>query len=198
MENTKKCPACYTDIPSQAKRCPNCQSDLRNYLARHPVEITFLAFVVLIIVVVNILSSNSGEEPVVNKNTPSTSEVTVDEKDIVDVPGLIGKRIDEVVQVLGAADSTFEPTSQQQAFGVTDAEKTFSVGKTTLLITYNPTTRVVKEFFLPTNDPSGVTGNKALLLAFGNLQASSPDYRLEFVKAIANPAKFTGVVIRPN
>lgn len=27
---TKKCPKCFTDIPSKATKCPNCQSDIRS------------------------------------------------------------------------------------------------------------------------------------------------------------------------
>ncbi len=104
-----------------------------------------------------------------------------------DVPALVGKNIDEIKTALGKPTTFTEPTKQQLALSdMWDME--YTKDGVTLLVTYNPKTKVVTDFFIDGAD-------KIKLLAQGNIQESSDKYVTEFVKSLKNPNEITGVKI---
>lgn len=108
---------------------------------------------------------------------------------VFDIPALIGKNIDEVVQSLGSPSAGKEPTKQQLATGVADEwYKEFTKDDVTVLVTYNAKTKVVSDFFFDGED-------KAKIMEAGNLKENSGGYNLELVKNILDPNKITGIKV---
>ena len=64
-----------------------------------------------------------------------------------------------------------------------------------MLITYNPKTRKVIDFFIATNDPSGKTKKYNDLLQVTNVEENSSIVIVEPVKTIQDPNFFTGIKI---
>lgn len=110
---------------------------------------------------------------------------------VFNVPSLVGKNIDEVRSALGKpADSAAEP-SQAQLAGTSEWDNTFKKDSKELLVTFNPKSREVIDFFLEGSD-------KDTLLGVGNLKSNSSDYRVEEVKALTDPSAITGIKVVPN
>ncbi|MCA9070739.1 MAG: hypothetical protein KDA84_17535 [Planctomycetaceae bacterium] len=111
---------------------------------------------------------------------------------VFDVASLSGKTIDEIRESLWPPqDDQVEPTAQQLQIGIDEWTNVFRrKDGQELLITFNPKTRQVVDFFLAGDD-------KTLLMQKGNLTEGNPNYRIETVKAIANPSKITGIKIVP-
>jgi hypothetical protein len=108
-----------------------------------------------------------------------------------DVPGLLRKSIDEIRNNLGrGADRDLEPTSLQLNMGVDEWSNSFEKDGKELLVTFNPKTRRVVDFFI-----SGT--NRQEVLRFGRLSTSSEEYDIEYVKAIRDPSQITGVKVLP-
>ena len=57
-----------------------------------------------------------------------------------------------------------------------------------LLVTYNPKTKIVMDFFIAGTDKNQV-------LVIGNLKQDSGDYNIKFVNSIKDPSSITGVTI---
>lgn len=115
---------------------------------------------------------------------------------VFDVSSLIGKNIDEVKQVLGQpTDGEYiEPNESQKSLsGFTEWDNTFKKNDEELLITFDYKTRKIKDFFI-----SATNQDKNRLLQIGNLKDNSSDYKIEYVKALKDPSKITGVIITPN
>ena len=113
-----------------------------------------------------------------------------------DVPSLVGKNVDEVRVALGPyalADEEADPTEAQISAGVTEWSNSFTKDGEELLVTYNVASRRVVDFFL-----SARTQDKDLLLRTGNLDPSSPRYRLEYVENLEDRSQITGVKVIPN
>mgnify|MGYP001591345051 FL=1 len=109
-----------------------------------------------------------------------------------DMPSLLGKNIDEVRLVLGAPlnkDLT-EPTAEQLKLGVEEWDNSYKKDGQELLVTFNPSTRKIVDFFL-----SG--DNKAKLIEAGNLKENDSNYTIEQVKQLKNPSAITGIKIIP-
>jgi hypothetical protein len=115
-----------------------------------------------------------------------------------DVPSLLGKNIDEVRLVLGTPSDKerTEPTVEQIELGADTWDNTFKKDGQELLITFNPITRKVIDFFIATDDPSGATTDKQHLLEIGNLTDNNPNYTVVPVKAIKDPSVMTGIIVR--
>jgi len=126
-----------------------------------------------------------------SNDNPSTEAPPV--KAVFDVPALISKDIDQVKTVLGKPEGTDdEPTNQQLAAGVTEWEKSFKRDTTTLLVTYNPKTRKVIDFFVSTSH--GKTADITPLLELVNVDRTEPNgIDAEAVPMLANKQLFTGV-----
>jgi hypothetical protein len=115
---------------------------------------------------------------------------------VFDIPSLVDKDIDGVIAVLGTPKGK-DPTAQQIELGINEWDKTFVKDGKELLVTYTISNRKIIDFFIPTDDPSGLTTDTEHLLRLGNLKQGDPRYRIEFVKAIKDPSSFTGVKVIP-
>lgn len=118
---------------------------------------------------------------------------------IFDVPALVDKDIDAIRKELGKPAETelLEPTKQQMNMGFNTWDNSYTKEGYTLLITYNPQTRKVTEFFVATLSPSGTTADISGLAQICNLDARSQKYTYQGVPSIKNPTVFTGITIRP-
>jgi len=128
-----------------------------------------------------------------NENSDANSDNKSYEM-IFDVPSLIDKNVDEIVQVLGKPENDDEPTELQIKSGIVEWEKSFQKGGYELLVTYNATTRKVIDFFIPTNSSTGMTENIDELLQVSNVKNNAV-LKVEQVKTLKNPKEFTGVRI---
>jgi hypothetical protein len=115
---------------------------------------------------------------------------------IFDLKALQGKNIDEIVSILGEPVSSYEPTEMQISLGVKEGDKTYKKDNRDLLITYDISTRKVKDFFTPTDDPSGTTKNVENLKVILNVQDTTY-YKVEPVNALGDPYLFTGLKVSP-
>ncbi|MCD6194678.1 hypothetical protein J7K05_00525 [bacterium] len=134
------------------------------------------------------------------KQTPSQLSQTKEQKVtyVFDIPSLVDKNIDEVRERLGApTNSSLEPSSKQKALGIIEWSNTFSKNNAELVVTFNSATRQIIDFFIPTDNPSGMTNDTQHLLELGHLELNSDRYQIEFVKAIKQPSSYTGVKIIP-
>jgi len=133
------------------------------------------------------------QQPTQNNQAGSNNKSTRLEY-VFDVPSLVGKNIDEARSILGEpTDNDKEPTALQSQMGVDEWQNTFEKEGRMLLVTYNPSTRKITDFFLEKSD----TDTKDKLLEVGNLIEQDSRYKVELVKAIRNPSEFTGVKILP-
>jgi len=124
--------------------------------------------------------------------------VTRKESFIFDIPGLLGRNIDGVRAVLGnPSDTDKEPTAQQLSLGVEEWSNVFKKGGRELLVTFNPRTRRVIDYFVSTADPSGVTKDTSELMVVANVINNAAQYEVEPVKTIKDPKLFTGIKIIP-
>lgn len=118
-------------------------------------------------------------------------------KQIFDVPSLLGKDVDQIRQVLGKpVDKDIEPTELQLEMMGDNVEwdNSFEKEEVTLLVTYDARTRNVKDFFI---GHSVVEDDKETLYKIGNVKQYVKSYRLEFVKANLRPGLYTGLKITP-
>lgn len=149
--------------------------------------------VFIAIIVIAGLIAESGEPDVASPTVATTQETAV-----FDIPSLIDKDIDGVRAEMGTpVDKDLEPTAQQLQFGTTEWYNSFERNGQSLLVTFNPKTRTIIDFFISTNDSSGATRNKEALLSIGNLNEGNSNYQVEFVSALNNRTSYTGVKIIP-
>ena len=116
---------------------------------------------------------------------------------VFDIPSIVGKNLDEIITVLGKPEGQ-NPTALQIQQGIREWEKIFKKEGKELLVTYIISNGKIVDFFIPTDNTSGITKDKKHLLVIGNLNENDPNYRIEFVKAIKEPTSFTGIKIIPN
>ena len=134
-----------------------------------------------------------------NEITNKTNEALIAEKKreiIFDVPSLIDKNIDEVNKIIGKPSNDSEPTKVQLKAGVDEWDKTYTKDGYELLISYNPNTRQVTDFFIGTKDSSGKTNDYEDLLQVTNMTENSSTVKVEPVKTIQNPEYYTGIIIK--
>jgi hypothetical protein len=135
--------------------------------------------------------------PVASEQVAATAGEPTAPQYVFDVPSLLGKSIDEIRSVLGDPIDGVqtEPTTEQIALGADEWNNTFAKSGEELLVTFNPTTRVVVDFFIATRDPSGTTSDIQHVLDVGNLTESASNYTVRPVKALMDPSVFTGVIV---
>lgn len=156
------------------------------------------ATVIIVLVFGGIISSfdkSSPSQPTtqVAQNQQPKKEL----KQVFDVPSFLGKNIDQLKTVLGAPSKDSEPTKQQVSAGVDQWDKTWTKDGEDLMVTYDVKTRKIIDFFIDTTDPSGLTTDKEYLAAVGNIKTGQEAYDVEFVEALNNPGKYTGVKVTP-
>jgi len=140
--------------------------------------------------------ANLGEQPT---STPSSTQTEVPEQTTVfDLEALYGKNIDEIRVALG--DPTdgewIEPSAAQIEMGTTEWNNTFKKDGYELLVTYKVESREVIDFFVSTNDPSGLTKDIENLKDVLNVKSSST-YTVEPVEAMIDPSSYTGIIATP-
>jgi hypothetical protein len=163
----------------------------KNSTIRQGWKIGITAFFVFV-VIVNITNNNKTA----TKN-PTEAQATEKKLDVVfDIKALDGKNIDGIVKVLGDPTTNTEPTKLQLKDGVSEWDKSFKKDGYELLITYNPKTREVIDFFIGTKDPSGKTTDYKDLLQVTNVSEVSSKIIVEPVKTIQDPESFTGIKIK--
>lgn len=156
-------------------------------------KIGVFAFFALIIIA-NIADKNEGN---VSDKKSSMDKSDGKKLDILfDIPTLEGKNIDEIVKVWGIPSSNTEPTKLQLKNGVNEWDKSYKKGGYELLITYNPKTRNVIDFFIGTKDSSGKTNNYTDLLQIANISENSKTIIVEPVKTVQDPEFYTGIKIK--
>lgn len=99
-------------------------------------------------------------------------------------------------KVLGkSVDTNLEPTKLQLKIMGQDTtwDNSFNKDEVDLLVTYNPRTRKVIDFFISDLGDQ----NKTRIMASGNLKNGDPTYQIEFVAALKTPTMYTGVKITP-
>lgn len=115
---------------------------------------------------------------------------------LFDIPSLIDKNIDEIKKVLGKPSVDTEPTKLQLEMDFKEWDKTFIKDGYELLVTFNPKTRKVIDFYIGTKDPSGKTKNYKDLLQVTNVENNLSTVIIEPVKIIKDPTYFNGIKIR--
>lgn len=160
--------------------------------------ITGILVFILVIMVLGVAGSGSNKGSSPQYNTPQTTETSTPKsvQYVFDIPTLLDKDIDGVKNALGEPLDK-EPSQQQLSLGIKEWSLTFKNNNQELLVTYNPNTRKVIDFFISTDDPSGKTKDKLHLLEIGNLIENDSRYKIEFVKTITDSSSFTGVKIIP-
>ncbi|OGL35703.1 hypothetical protein A3F65_01285 [Candidatus Saccharibacteria bacterium RIFCSPHIGHO2_12_FULL_47_16b] len=164
----------------------------------------WLGVIVLFILVIVAANAVGGGKKTTNTqiNQQSASEAKPKQQKpqpVFNIPSLIGKNIDQIRETLGApADgSRSDPTAEQSQFGLDEWDNTFKKEGIELLVTFNPATRVVIDFFVSTDDPSGATEDKDRLIEISGLSENADNYRVEFVRTIKDPNSFTGIKAIP-
>jgi hypothetical protein len=152
---------------------------------------------ILFIVSLVLLAGNSKDVTIKNVNISNESRET---KSIFNLDVLYGKNVDEIKNILGKPEKDTEPkdlqvnaTPEQLA---KEWDKTWKKDGWELLVTYDVSTRKVKDFFIPTNDPSGFTKNVDIIKKIMGIEKSDL-YTLEPVKAIKDPSLYTGLIATP-
>jgi len=139
----------------------------------------------------------SQQKPNTPNNSTMKQPTTQQIKAVYNIPALIGKKIDEVKKMIiaggASANGIEEPTKAQ--LNLLDWDWSFKKDGYELQITFYPKTRVVKEFFLATNDPSGRTSDYKKLLKIGNLVETDLKYKVEPFHPLDNKSVYTGILI---
>ena len=187
---TKNCLKCGAQNKEENEKCEKCGGELQtssglNWKILGCVFGGIAIFLILIIAV-----SGCGKNNKSNQKQTSTPTPTI--KYVFDIPALVGKNIDEIRTILGEPnDSRKEPTPEQLSIGIDQWSNAYKKEEKDLLITFNPKSRKIIDFFIASDDPSGQTQDKAHLLELGNLKENDPNYKIEFVKVIKDPNYYT-------
>ena len=111
-----------------------------------------------------------------------------------DVPALVGKNIDQIRKRLGTpVDRHIEPPP---TVSTDEWSNEFHHDGRSLLVTYNPKTRQVEDFFVGDDTASAPITDYSPLLPVVNAKESSPDYYIEPVPAMGESG-YTGIKIIP-
>jgi len=149
-----------------------------------------LGSIVLILLIIIITPSGKN-------NTNNTSAPVVEVSRVFDLDSLYGKNIDQIVTTLGKPTSDTEPTDLQKQNGnITEWEKTFDKDSQQLLVTYNPSTRKVVDFFISTTDPSGATGDTSSIIKIAG-NPSADKFTTKPVPTMRDKSVYTGVIFTP-
>lgn len=150
-------------------------------------------FVLFFILLATFGESQNSNNTVSSENNVASEQIAV----VFDLEKLYGKNIDEIRTILGApTDSDPEPSALQVQMGTDEWYNSFKKDGYELTVTFSSGTRKVKDFFLSTNDPSGLTQYTRTLEAQLNVTNSS-HYDVQAVKALKDPSSYTGIIATP-
>lgn len=166
---------------------------IMSWVNSHKILSVFIG-VIGFLIIFSILTPSSPKTSVVTENKVSVSE----QKVVFDVPSLFNKNIDQVIQVLGTPESYPEPTQEQIKLGTKTWEKTFKKDGFELLVTYEIQSKKVTDFFVSANDEIYENRDKTKLLQLTNTKENISGYSVEFVKAMKDATRFTGILIKQN
>ena len=114
-----------------------------------------------------------------------------------DVPALIGMNADQIAKPL--TGQSIRPdhnlTPRDLPTGDTEAIYTYWRDTTALVVSYNPTTLKVNNFFLKTRH--GLTSDYTSLLKLANVSQYDKRLSIEPIASVANPQLYTGVKLVP-
>jgi hypothetical protein len=159
------------------------------------IVITILVILFLAIV----FSDNTKTSTTSKKENIAIDNKTEKEHQIVfDVPSLLNKNIDEIRKDLGQPidKEMLEPTKVQMDMNFEEWDNNFEKNGYSLLVTFNPQTRKVIDFFLSTTTSEKID-NIDKILMIGNLESNSSDYKLKTIIALKSK-EITGIKITPN
>ena len=141
-----------------------------------------------------LLSCASTDRPVVE--TPAVTTVPAVQR-AFDVPALLGLNADEIARPLisQSVRPDRDRTPRQSETGVTEALYTYWRDTTALVVSYNPTTLKVNNFFLKTRH--GLTSDYTSLLKLANVSQYDKRLSIEPIASVANPQLYTGVKLVP-
>lgn len=157
------------------------------WIKKHPI-ISIIGVIFIIGLIGSII------DPVEKKPDQNTSQQVV-QQSVFDVPSLIGKNIDEIEAIFGTNESQ-NPTPQQIAT-ITEWSKEFKKDNFSLLVTYDYKTRVVKDYFVGVNDEIYESRDKKRMMSITNTKTNDSQYTVEFVEALKDPSRFTGILVTP-
>ncbi|SET00220.1 hypothetical protein [Hymenobacter actinosclerus] len=127
------------------------------------------------------------------KSGPSTGTTEAGRNATVDVPALVGRNIDQLRRTMGAPKETreqaigLEPTAaQMKATKGQDWINTFERNGTTLVVTFDASTRKVRDIVLLGSDED-------TLLREANLSLTSPEYLVLPVMSPGNSTELIGM-----
>lgn len=151
----------------------------------------FWAIAVFVLLVIASAGSNGLDATNVEDEAQNATQPTP----VVDAPHLLTLTIDEAREELGPPDDKayIDPTAEQLALGTTSWSNEFTVGDYGILLDFDVETREITEFFVETNDASGLTRDWEALLPIVGLSEDSSDYIIKPVEALKYPGKYTGV-----
>lgn len=114
-----------------------------------------------------------------------------------DVPALIGMNADQIAKPLTgqAIRPDHDLTPRDLPTGATEAIYTYWHDTTALVVSYNPTTLKVNNFFLKTRH--GLTSDYTSLLKLANVSQYDKRLSIEPMASVANPQLYTGVKLVP-
>ncbi len=149
---------------------------------KKPVQMSFL-----FLALARSLSCDSSQPGSESKPPPATER-----QSLFDVPALVGKNIDDVRRSLGnPSDKMREPPDASYS----EWDNRFHKQGYTLLVTFNPKTREVVDFFLPTREPSGKTPDYRDLLTVTNSRVTAQNYYVTPVPIREYPGEYSGIKI---
>lgn len=133
------------------------------------------------------------------RNSATVSKINYPKTQYFDVPVLVGHSIDEIENAIGKPID--QGPMKKQLSSIKQNPPTwvhiFRNGKYEMDVTYNVKSKKATSFFIPSDDPSGVTKDREHLLKLGNVQENNPHYGVVFVKSADDPTEFTGISIFP-
>lgn len=154
----------------------------------------FFTFVILPLLVcagcpLIMFGSKKSNPPTIAREAIQRHTTTVPK--MFDVPALMGKSIDQVRDALGNPnDRNTEPTDLQFSQGIRKWENLFTRNGIELLVTFDAGSRQVVDFFIPGED-------RVALMQLANVRHGEESYIVEFVRAIGDPSRFTGMKVIP-
>lgn len=135
----------------------------------------------------------SGSQVAGERSSPSAGTAESGSSAVVDVPALVGRNIDQLRRTLGAPKETREqaigldPTAtQMKATRGQDWINTFERNGTTLVVTFDASSRKVRDIVLLGADEDN-------LLRDANLSLTSPDYLVLPVMSPGNSTELIGM-----